>query len=158
MKNLIILTLSCIIVLIYRKLPFQDSMLPDSLLESLSSLIAKFMGPTWVPSGADRTQVGPMLAPWTLLSGLVSFHTVNSFEDGTIFIYMHTLFNNGWRWNMYTAGKKVTEYLKSTMETLVFDILIWGKWFGTNHKKYWDFIATLTCSILGENAIFNVRN
>ena len=29
------------------------------------------MGPTWGPSGADRTQVGPMLAPWTLLSGLI---------------------------------------------------------------------------------------
>ena len=27
------------------------------------------MGPIWGPSGADRTQVGPMLAPWTLLSG-----------------------------------------------------------------------------------------
>ena len=26
------------------------------------------MGPTWGPSGADRTQVGPMLAQWTLLS------------------------------------------------------------------------------------------
>ena len=34
------------------------------------SLIARFMGPTWGPSGADRTQVGPMLAPWTLLSGM----------------------------------------------------------------------------------------
>ena len=32
-------------------------------------LIARLMGPTWGPSGADRTQVGPMLAPWTLLSG-----------------------------------------------------------------------------------------
>ena len=30
-------------------------------------LIIRFMGPTWGPSGADRTQVG--LAPWTLLSG-----------------------------------------------------------------------------------------
>ena len=29
------------------------------------------MGPTWDPSGADRTQVGPMLAPWTLLSGVL---------------------------------------------------------------------------------------
>ena len=28
----------------------------------------KFTGPTWGPSGADRTQVGPMLTPWTLLS------------------------------------------------------------------------------------------
>ena len=30
----------------------------------------RFMGPTWGPSGAGGTQVGPMLAPWTLLSVL----------------------------------------------------------------------------------------
>ena len=40
------------------------------------TLIAMFMGPTWGPSGAERTQVGPMLAPWTLLSGKRNF-TVN---------------------------------------------------------------------------------
>ena len=34
-----------------------------------TSLIARFMGPTWGSSGADTTQVGSMLAPWTLLSG-----------------------------------------------------------------------------------------
>ena len=28
------------------------------------------MGPTWGPSGAARSQVGPMFAPWTLLSGM----------------------------------------------------------------------------------------
>ena len=33
------------------------------------ALIARFMRPIWGPSGADRTQVGPMLVPWTLLSG-----------------------------------------------------------------------------------------
>ena len=27
------------------------------------------MGPTWGPHGTDRTRVGPMLAPWALLSG-----------------------------------------------------------------------------------------
>ena len=32
-------------------------------------LIAMFMGPTWGLSGADMTQVSPILAPWTLLSG-----------------------------------------------------------------------------------------
>ena len=36
----------------------------------VNTLIARFMGPTWGPSGADRTQVGPLLAPWTLFSGL----------------------------------------------------------------------------------------
>ena len=35
------------------------------------SPIATFMGPTWGPPGADRTQEGPMLAPWILLSGFV---------------------------------------------------------------------------------------
>ena len=33
------------------------------------TLIARFMGPTWGPTGADGTQVGPIFAPWTLLSG-----------------------------------------------------------------------------------------
>ena len=33
------------------------------------NLIVRFVGPTWGPSGADRTQVSLMLAPWTLLSG-----------------------------------------------------------------------------------------
>ena len=33
------------------------------------TLIARFMGPTWGPTGTDRTQVGPMLAPWIFLSG-----------------------------------------------------------------------------------------
>ena len=32
-------------------------------------LIAEFMEPRWSPSWVDRTHVGPMLAPWTLLSG-----------------------------------------------------------------------------------------
>ena len=34
--------------------------------------IAKFMGPTWDPSGSCWLQMGPMLAPWTLLSGCIS--------------------------------------------------------------------------------------
>ena len=34
----------------------------------ITTLIARFKGPTWGPSGVDRTQVGPILAPWTLLS------------------------------------------------------------------------------------------
>ena len=42
---------------------------PDPLAITKTTLIARFVGPTWGPSGADRTQVGPMLAPWTLLSG-----------------------------------------------------------------------------------------
>ena len=43
--------------------------LDPGALNFLFSLIARFMGTTWGPSGADRTQVGPMSAPWTMLSG-----------------------------------------------------------------------------------------
>ena len=45
--------------------------------EFLTTLIARFMGPTWGPSGAGRPQEGPILAPWTLLSG---YMTVMSHE------------------------------------------------------------------------------
>ena len=36
-----------------------------------TSQTAKFIGPTWAPSGSCRPQMGPMFAPWTLLSGLL---------------------------------------------------------------------------------------
>ena len=37
----------------------------------IPTLIARFMGPTWGPPGSCRSQMGPMLAPWALLSGWV---------------------------------------------------------------------------------------
>ena len=59
--------------------PWYDDELTDNIFVEMihltlplqvSSLIARFMGPTWGLSGADRAVVSPMLAPWTLLSGL----------------------------------------------------------------------------------------
>ena len=43
------------------------------IMSTKSALRESFMGPKWGPSGADRTQMGPMLAPWTLLSGWVPY-------------------------------------------------------------------------------------
>ena len=53
---------------------------PVRLKESLI-LIARFMGPTWGPSGADKIQVGPMLAPWTLLSGDITETMITQCND-----------------------------------------------------------------------------
>ena len=50
-------------------------------------LIASFMGPIWGPLGADRTQVGPMLAAWTLLSGWTFSYGNGNFRDWGINIY-----------------------------------------------------------------------
>ena len=47
---------------------------------AMTILIARFMGPTWGPSGADRTQVAPVLAPWTLLSGKDPIKYMGDFE------------------------------------------------------------------------------
>ena len=57
---------------------------------SITALIARFMGPTWCPSGAGRTQVGPMLAPWTLLSGCRCFVHL----DNLIFHVAQTLWHH----------------------------------------------------------------
>ena len=49
---------------------YWHTLIRNAIVNNLKDpLIAVFMGPTWGPSVADRTQVGPMLAPWTLLSG-----------------------------------------------------------------------------------------
>ena len=42
---------------------------PLSTILKVSTLMTRFMGSTWGSSGADWTHVGPMLVPWTLLSG-----------------------------------------------------------------------------------------
>ena len=55
-----------------------------SYLCHLMTLLARFMGPIWGPTWADRTQVGPMLTPWTLLSrdDVHEPHDVDAFEVG----------------------------------------------------------------------------
>ena len=41
----------------------------DIKMNNRATQIARLMGPTWGPPGSCRPQRGPMLAPWTLLSG-----------------------------------------------------------------------------------------
>ena len=54
-----------------------------------SPQIARFMGPTWGLSGADRIQVGPILVPWTLLSASVPAYTqADLTPTPTLFSYL----------------------------------------------------------------------
>ena len=75
------------------------------------ALIARSMGPTWGPAGADRTQVGPMLATWTLLSGTYSGHNniVSDLENRVLwflvinrYVITHTAHFSWWRHQMET--------------------------------------------------------
>ena len=54
--------------------------MPQNTVQTIT-LIASFMGPTWGPPEADRTQVGPLLATRTLLSGL---HNITQLNDADI--------------------------------------------------------------------------
>ena len=38
-------------------------------ISAIATQITIFMGPTWGPPGSCRPQMGPVLAPWTMLSG-----------------------------------------------------------------------------------------
>ena len=46
------------------------------------SQLARFMGPTRGPPGSCRPQMGPMLAPWTLLSVIISIKEAFSVRYG----------------------------------------------------------------------------
>ena len=53
--------------------------------------IAKFIGPTWGPPGSCRPQMGPMLVPWTLLSGYARGFTLSRF-------FCHIISCSGFTW------------------------------------------------------------
>ena len=61
----------------------------------LVAQIAKFMEPTWGPPGSCRPQMGPMLAPWTLLSGRPSSGTMLATE---LHIFLPRL--SGFLWSL----------------------------------------------------------
>ena len=43
------------------------------VISRMCAQISRFIRLTWDPPGANRTQVGPMLAPWTLLARSLSW-------------------------------------------------------------------------------------
>ena len=53
-----------------------DSLVTKGVTLHILPLIAKFMGPSWGPPGAARTQVGPMLVTWTLLSRTLHTYSI----------------------------------------------------------------------------------
>ena len=67
---------------LYRRIP--SLMIPQ---------IARFMGPTWGPPGSYRPQMGPMLAPWILLSGtIVPSSSLELSYRGSLFpLLLHSL-------------------------------------------------------------------
>ena len=82
-----------------RRIMLLLSLYKDFHLSSTSQI--KFMGPTWGPSGSCQTQMGPMLAPWTLLSGL----SLSSHETNAHLLIKHT---GIWLWYNFNSQPSYT--------------------------------------------------
>ena len=91
------------------------------------SLIARFIGPTWEPSGADRSQVGSTLAPRILLSGKLRPNTM---------IISKIDIKHKWIEVSQKAGYHNANRLHVMRKSSVmWGILRWWKqWWTTNHK------------------------
>ena len=67
------------------------------------------MGPTWDPPGSCRPQMGPMLAPWTLLSG-INCHTS---QPTPVVIVINVSDYKPWevmRWHDMSKGEHKTAF------------------------------------------------
>ena len=62
----------------------------------VTTLIAGFMGPTWGPYGADRTEVGPMLAPWTRVVGQLCICESIYYQQVIQYIYICKYVHNAY--------------------------------------------------------------
>ena len=64
-------TVQCVVLYALSQIIYKNIFIKTGQPSHDITKIARFMGPTWGPPGDDRTQVGPMLAPRTLLLGSV---------------------------------------------------------------------------------------
>ena len=87
------------------------------------SQITRFMGPTWGQSGATRTQVGPMLAPWSLLSGPLFTKKTSSYgyrdpHDKPKTVWRPSQVYNG---NLYTDKTASSQWIEARVGSPVSD-------------------------------------
>ena len=99
------------------------------------SLIARFIGPTWGPSGADRTQVGPMLAHIIWMSNMnqnVSgfIHSIYNLRDDTVPFQLCVNFPD-WHYNNLTIQIHLMPCLPDIIVVTSYD---------TNHRTLHYFV------------------
>ena len=73
----------------------------------LISQIAKFMGPTWGPPGSCQPPMGPMLAQWTLLSGLKLCENKGCQSPSQLFRYTGVAIFTDGKWIQWMAATLV---------------------------------------------------
>ena len=72
---------------------WSDSLLTSYLSHKAAAQITRFTGPTWGPPGSCRPQMGPMLAPWTLLSGCTTYIYYDIMKNQNVWLQHNFLFH-----------------------------------------------------------------
>ena len=124
----------------------------------MTSLIARFMGPTWGPSGADRTQVDPMLATWTLLSRLLSDGPIRINVQGpmdyrlpfTVLLLMHMK-----RW--INVGPISIPSITPGRQALLVTVLMHEMHFSLD-RTFWNYPYILTFCLPNEVHFFSDKS
>ena len=92
----------------------------------MESQIARFMGSTWGLPGSCRPQVGPMLAPWTLLSGLLSVHVFER-DYGKVCRKKSSL----------TTALKSRKHLRFNLSIYIANQGTLSQWLTSHHMETW---------------------
>ena len=115
-------------------------------------LIARFMGPTWGPSGADRTQVGPMLAPWSLLSGTIFLDSGNISLNCGCTHRLHYLFHS--HPPFFFAIRTLTPFYKNQYKCSANVDLNWFfSRISTSHNKFVLYILSDLSELINPNTL-----
>ena len=106
------------------------------------SLIARFMGPTWCPPGTDRTQVGPMVAPWTLLSGMLVCKQVSSTGTSnyiTCYLWNVNVYPRSWWVEFMPCLQQNRASYNIALHMYLDDVVTWRRF-----PCYWHFAREST--------------
>ena len=112
--------------------PWGITACPDSNSIIITTQIAKFMEPTWSPPGSYWPQMGPMLAPWTLLSGhLWSEHCTTRGHKNTV----HVDKSVWWHHKSKPLCDYICRWYGLSATLLMLDDRIW--WNNVVHRNQW---------------------
>ena len=122
-------------------------------LKLVTPLIARLIGPTWGPCGANRTQVGPMLAPWALLSifafylCIAAFKLRDIFRDNNFLVLWKIIILLAFKVSLFTASQSEI-WLKSCFNKTVIQqmscSLPW--WMNIESLSKWHHLHTIGIS------------
>ena len=124
------------------------------LHQSKHAQIARFMWPTWGPPGSCRSQVGPMLAPWTLPSGWYCAQVKTKITTGTHKTYTLSHLHRQAKWREW--GRKLSllglthwgrDKMAAILQTTFSNAFSWMKIYKFRLRFHWSLFPRVQLTI-----------